>query len=733
MSQLSIPQAFNLALQHQQAGRLGQAETLYRQILAVQPDHAEALHLLGLIAFDAHRFAEGEDYLRRAIALAPNQPHYCFNLGHNLLQRNRPAEAIDLLRRALQLDPTLVDAWVDLGGVLHALGQIPAAAEAYQNAAHLRPDDPGILNCLGNVLRALGKPAEAEQCFLHALQIQPDMFETLGNLGTFYESLGRFGDALVLADRALALAPNHPLLHYNRAIALNELNRVPEAIDAYQKALQLKPDYIQAHNNLGNIYKSKGRVDEAIDAFRRALQINPDFVEALCNLATLLQSLGRGDEALVIFRRALALCPQSAVTHSNLIYALLFHPQYDAAAIRDELSQWNERHARPLARLIQPHTNDRNPNRRLRIGYVSPDFREHVIARNVLPIFQNRDREAFEVFCYSNLTVQDATTLKFRQLSDHWRDVRTIPPEQLAALIRADGIDILVDLALHMAGNSLLTFACKPAPIQVTFAGYPGSAGLTAIDYRLSDPYLDRPEHDAFYVEKTIRLPHSFWCFDSAEKTLTPNPLPAATTTPPGLITFGCLNTFGKTNEPTFDLWSQILRNVPNSRLLLLCPEGSHRQRTLAFFQARDIAPDRIRFSPFLAHRKYLELYHQIDLCLDTLPYNGHSTSLDALWMGVPVVTLVGNTVVGRAGLSQLMNLSLPELVTYTPQQFITTATELAQDLPRLQNYRSTLRRRMEQSPLMDPVSFTRDIESAFHTMWTSWCTSPADPTKSLS
>jgi len=334
----------------------------------------------------------------------------------------------------------------------------------------------------------------------------------------------------------------------------------------------------------------------------------------------------------------------------------------------------------------------------------------------MLPLLACHDRDAFEIFCYAQVARSDALTERFRASAHHWRSTIGLTDKQLAAQIREDGIDILVDLALHTARSRLLVFARKPAPVQVTFAGYPGSTGLSTIDYRLSDPYLDPPDIDeSVYSEQTIRLPHSFWCYDPIDGDIPVNSLPAQAH---GFLTFGCLNDFRKINDAVLRLWAGVLRAVPSSRLLLLAPEGSHRQHTLDVLSREDIVHERIEFVSHQPRWKYLELYHRVDLGLDTLPYNGHTTSLDSFWMGVPVVTLVGQTIVGRAGLSQLTNLQLPELIAQTPEQYVKIATSLADDLPRLSELRSTLRARMEQSPLMDAPRFARDIEAAYRTMW---------------
>ena len=297
----------------------------------------------------------------------------------------------------------------------------------------------------------------------------------------------------------------------------------------------------------------------------------------------------------------------------------------------------------------------------------------------------------------------------------------SLSDDQAAEQIRTDRIDVLVDLTLHLADNRLLVFARKPAPVQVTFAGYPGSTGLHAIDYRLSDPYLDPSDIDeSVYSERTIRLPDSFWCYDPLDSREVPvNPLPALET---GVVTFGCLNNFCKINAGILATWAQVLQQVKNSRLVLLADQGSHRQRTVEFLGRQGVSSDRVEFVCFRPRPQYMELYHRIDLGLDSFPYNGHTTSLDSLWMGVPVITLVGETPVSRAGWSQLSNLNLRELAATTATKFVQIAVDLASDWPRLSDLRRTLRSRMTQSPLMDAPKFARGIESAYRHMWQTWC-----------
>ncbi len=725
MPTVSIAQAYELGLQHHQAGRLTEAESVYRQILAQDPNHAGCLHLLGLLAWNGGRIDIAEQFISRAVAKRPDEPAFHYNLGIIYRRMGRLPEATKAHREAVRLNPNYGEGYFELGLVLGMAGQPEESLEAYRAAHRCLPNDPGILSNMGNLLRSMGRVAEAVQCFERGLQINPHHVETLGNIGQLCESQGRYQEAIVYYERALKINPGHPTLHYNMGVSLAEMGREKDAVPYYQQAIRLKPDYFEAYNNLANALKLGGRFDEAIDAFHQALRLNPGLMEAWTNLAAAQISCARHEEAMANLQKAMELSPQNARTHSNYVYTRIFLPQMDARMIRADHELWNQRHAAPLKHLVVPHSNDRDPQRRLRIGYVSPDFRDHVVARNLMPFFRERDREHFEAICYSNTAVKDAMTDSIRTTVDNWHDIRFQTDEAVAQLIRRDRIDILVDLSLHMAWSRLTIFAHKPAPVQVTFAGYPGSTGLETMDYRLTDPYLDPPGvTDNHYSEKSIRLPHTFWCYDPLGEEVAPNELPS---TGNGFVTFGCLNAFSKINEPLIGLWSQVLAAVEKSRLLILCPQGKHRERTLEFFKQHGVAPERIEFVAPVPRAKYLRLYHNIDIVLDPLPYNGHTTSLDALWMGVPVVTMPGATVVGRAGVSQLMNLGLPELIAQDAASYVAIAANLARNPARLTELRATLRGRMERSPLMDAKSFTRGIESAYLDMWKNWCASGTD------
>jgi len=721
MAQLSIEQTFELAMQHLRAGRIAQAEPLVRQVLAQSPEHTDAMRCLAAIASQQQRNVEAIELLRRVVELEPDYAEAHYDLGIVLRDNGQLDAAISEFRHAVALDADFAEALLNLSIALRASGQLDQAITVARQLVALTPD---VLTAHGNLailLQQTGRFDDAVAEFRQVLALKPDDAGTHYNLGNALKDSGKLDEAIAACRQAIKFDPRFPAARNNLGSALMDQKQFDAAIAAYHEAVAIAPGDAEARSNLGKALNAKGLLAEAADAFGQATILNPKSADAFSNLGAVLKGLGQIDEAVAAYRQAGHLDPPNVKIDDDLLYALLFHPAWDAPSIAAEHRDWHRRRAEPLAKLIQPHPNDPNPDRRLRIGYVSPDFRDHVVGRNIIPLFRQHDRQGFEIFCYSQVNRTDAITSEYQRLADGWHNCVGESDDQVADQIRKDKIDILVDLALHLVNNRLLVFARKPAPVQVTFAGYPGSTGLTAIDYRLSDPYLDPPEMDeSIYSEKTVHLPDSFWCYDPLDSAdIAINPLPALGS---GVLTFGCLNTSGKVNNNVLALWAKVLGQVENSRLLLMAPIGIHRSRIMEHFQKEGIGGGRIEFVALQSRRNYLETYHRIDLGLDTFPYNGHTTSLDSLWMGVPVISLVGNRVVGRAGWCQSSNPGLPELAALTPEQFVHISAGLAGDLPRLDALRSTLRRRMEQSPLMDAPKFARSIEAAYRRMWRTWC-----------
>ncbi|MGA3068558.1 MAG: tetratricopeptide repeat protein [Tepidisphaeraceae bacterium] len=685
MESSTIQQTFVAALRHHQAGQLQEAERLYRQVLAWQPEHVGALNYLGVIA---------DAVGKRDIA-------------------------VELIRRAISIHPNYADAHGSLGVALHGKGQIDEAIVAFRRAIVLRPDFIEAHNNLGNALQDKRQLDEAIVAYRRAIALSPMQAEPHHNLGNALRAKREFGEAIAAYRRALALKPDYADACSNLGIALMATGEMDEGIAAFRRAIELNPKFADAYNNLGNALGEKGQLDEAEAAYRQAIALRPNYADAHSNLGSNLKDQGRLDEAIAACRQAIAINPRLALAHSNLILTLHYHPGYDGRSIAEELGRWNQQHAEPLRKFIQPHQNQRDPERRLRIGYLSPDFRDHPVGRCLLPLIRAHDRRLFEIVCYAHVLRPDDATRQFQDSADLWRDGVGLSDEQVAAQIRQDRIDILVDLSLHTAGNRLPVFARKPAPIQVSYLGYPGTTGMAAIDYRLSDSSIDPPESSDQYTETTLRLPRSYLCWEWSGKDVPVGPLPARSN---GFVTFGCLNNFCKATPDVLRTWGDLMSALPTSRLILRSPSGSTSQRVLEILGQCGINADRVELIARVPWDEYVGLYHRMDITLDPFPYCGHTVSLDSLWMGVPVVTLSGEKAVGRGGRSLLSNLGLAELIAFTPGQYVKIALDLAGDLDRMESLRQGMRARMQASPLMDAPGLARDLESAYRQVWRAWC-----------
>jgi predicted O-linked N-acetylglucosamine transferase (SPINDLY family) len=588
-------------------------------------------------------------------------------------------------------------------------GRVEEAEKHFRQAAAAFADASAYSN-LAMALAAQGRTADAVEASRRACGLRPDLAELHGNLGNALQMAGRTDAAIEAYHRALTLRPDALKVRQNLACALSNRGEFGPAIKHLECVLAAEPGNLAGLINLGIARQGEGNLDGAIDAFERAIRLhNPP--DAHANLALVLKDAGRVDEAVSHVRRSLEIRPDPKVA-DLLLLLIQYHPGYDRRQIIEEHHLWFSRyvHGRVWPRVHE--IVERASDRKLRIGYVSPDFREHPVGYNVLPLIENHDRGQFEIFCYSNVTRPDSLTERFRAACDHWRNIRPLDDDQAAELIATDHIDVLVDLTLHSGENRLGVFARRPAPVQVTFAGYPGTTGLETIDFRLTDPYLDPPQRgDGGFFEKAVRLKDSFWCYQPIGTEPDLNELPTLAN---GFMTFGCLNNFCKVNDKVLDVWANVLSTVPHSRLILLAKEGSHRSRTVDYFRGFGVDASRIEFVAPANRGTYLRTYHRVDVALDTFPYNGHTTSLDALWMGVPVVSLVGDLPVGRGGYSQLNNLGLSHLVAPDGGAYATIARELTRDLGALAALRASLRERMWASALCDLRGFVASVESVF-------------------
>lgn len=744
---MTTEQALELAKEQHLAGDLAAARALYEQVLAARPDDPAVLFRVGLLEMQASRLAEAATWLSRAVTLKPEEFSHHFALGQTLSALKRFEEAEACFRTALAIKPDAADVHFSLGLALQSQNKVSEAIATYRNALKLRPNYASALTNLGAALRDIGQTDDAIEALNSAVHVEPQVVIHYVNLGAALCQSRSFGHAEAMLRRAVELDPAHPQAFYNLGVALAAQGKLQQATAAYRRAIELKPRYADALNNLGTVCKELGDFQAAAEAFEAAIRAQPNSVIGYNNLGCLFRTLGRMeqaedvlrkglamggpsaalfnnlgsvlkdagslDEAIECYRKAIALDPSDAGTHGNLVYSLSFQAT-DGQTILQECRRWDAVHARPLRPELLPRPQNRSADRRLRIGYVSGDFRDHCQSLFTLPLLSNHDHDRFEIVCYSSVERPDELTRQIQGYCDLWRDARLLDDQSLAQLIRDDQIDLLVDLGMHMATARPLVFARAPAPVQVAWLAYPGTTGIGTIGYRLTDPRLDPQGFDGQYTERSIRLPHTFWCYDPLSQEPV-NELPAETT---GFVTFGCLNNPCKLTDRTLAMWAGVLRAAPSARLLLMAPAGRPRERVAARLSAHGIDAGRVQFESFRPRVEYLRTYHRTDVGLDTFPYNGHTTSLDSFWMGVPVVTRFGQTAVGRGGLSQLHNLGLLDLAAESDEQFIEIALKLANDLSRLAELRRTLREKMERSPLMDRTTFARDMEAAYQQIW---------------
>jgi predicted O-linked N-acetylglucosamine transferase (SPINDLY family) len=761
---MSLEQTLQHAIQHHQAGRAEPARQAYQQVLATDPAHAQALYLLGALEHQQRNFAAAIAHLQRATQLRPDSAPAFYFLGSSLASAGRETEAAPALQQALALKPDWIEARFELAVLLHKLGEMEEAVALYIRVLADEPNHLQALSNLGVAYQSAGRLERAVEVLERAAALAPRSAAVLNNLGNALKNAGRLDEAIRVLRAALQVDPSSFAAQYSLANALIVAGQLLPAIEAYeaslqiaphraearqgladalvrmgvtligsdrasgakslQQALQVWPDHPLAHNALANDLKAHGDLDGAESHYRSAIAAAPGDARILVNYGALLKDQGYVEEAVAQFRLAVASDPANHAAHSNLLYTLHFDPRIAPQRLLQEHRAWDDAHARPLAPARPKHPVDRDPQRPLRIGYISPDFRDHVVGWNFLPLVRHHDSKQFLVKCYADLSVPpDDLSRQIQQHAGAWEMCGPgISDAQLAEMIQRDQIDILVDLTLHMNGNRLLSFARRPAPVQCTFMGYPGTTGLSAMDYRLTDPYLDPPGgNDGYYSEQSVRLPETFWCFDPMGYELPISPLPVNRK---GHVTFGCLSNYCKINDGVLSLWSRVLGALTDARLMLLTHPGQHRQRVLSVLERHGIRPDRVQFAAPRPRGAFLELFHEIDLCLDTFPYNGHSTSLDAMWMGVPTVTLAGTLAVGRAGVSQLNNVGLSDLIAASADEFVQIATALASDVNRLGKIRATLRQRMKSSPLMNAAAFAQNIEAAYREMWRRYCRS---------
>jgi protein O-GlcNAc transferase len=689
---VSVQGKFDQALAAHQAGHLGRAETLYREILAEVPHHADSLHLLGLLAQQAGQQAAALELMGQAVSIQPNVAAYLSNYGEILRSAGRLPEAIQVLERARILDPASANTHHNLGVAQAENKDTEEALRSFHRAIQLNPTWPDprkyVVQILTNT-RRVSESAEPARAITKLLPDDAEAFQVLGGI-------------------------------------LNELLLLEEAAKALERAVELNPKSGHSWNELGAVYTKQQRTEDAADAYRQAMVADPMFDWPYNNYAGVLKDIGRIDEAIVYFRQGLQLNPTMHAARSNMLLSMHYSNKITADELFAEHLAW-EPAFRHDAMIVKPSfalARDVSPDRPLRIGYISADFRAHSVADFLESVLKHHDRRlstgGFQIYAYSDVILEDSVTDRMRPYFDGWRNILRQPHEHVAQQIYADQIDILIDLAGHSACNRMPVFAMKPAPIQVSWLGYPNTTGLSTIDYRLTDEWADPSgltEH--LHTEKLWRLPQSFLCFQSTVGSPEVNALPCDTHP---YITLGCFNNFAKLNLPLIKLWAQILNALPNARLLLKATVlgKDYAQKAMRdYFEQANLDISRVQLlGSEIDFFKHLGTYHQVDLALDTFPYHGTTTTCEALWMGVPVISLAGSIHASRVGISLLHQVGLEALIAESPDEYIEKTVALANNRSELRQLRAQLRTRLQSSALMDSVSFTRNFEAALRSMW---------------
>ncbi|MBT22538.1 hypothetical protein CMK17_21760 [Candidatus Poribacteria bacterium] len=666
-----------------QASQLQQAKEICQQILKDFPQHAEALHLLGVFAYQVGENKIATGLINQAIEIDSNRYVFFNNLGLALKEQGKLEESIQAYQQAIHIQPDYVKAHSNLGNALKEQGKLEESIEAYQQAIHIQPDYVNAYNNLGLALKEQGKLEESIEAYQQAIHIQPDYANAYNNLG----------------------------------VALQEQGRLEESIEAYQKAIHIQPQFLAAHYNLGNALKEQGKLEESIEAYQKAIHIQPDYANAYNNLGVALKEQGKLEESIQAYQRALTIDPNLFEAHSNLIFAQDFRLDTDLKEQQAERQKWNQKFILSLANSIQLHPNDRNPDRLLRIGYVSADFKQHSAAQGFGQLILNYNQAQFDVFCYSGVVKEDEITKRFKDAASGWHSTLGKSDKELVKQIRNDEIDILVDLSGHTNGNRLLAFGYKPAPIQVTGIGH-DAPGATTIDYRLTTPIRTRSEEEKHFAENPVYLDF-FMGFMIPLETPAVGYLPAYEN---GYVTFGCLNRFIKVSDESLELWTSLLQRIPNSKLLLKSGELSDielRGHTIERLSDFGVSFNRVTLLGGTSQYEHLNTYNQVDISLDTFPHGGGATTLESLCVGSPVVTLTDDSKIAHRNSSAILSpLGLNEWVAKTKDEYVEIACHWANNLEELLDIRRELRGRV----LTQTAKFVPQIEIAYREMWRRWC-----------
>jgi predicted O-linked N-acetylglucosamine transferase (SPINDLY family) len=702
-----------------QKKELESAEQQVRRALEISPDSPEGLNLLGRILAEKDDKHPALEAFQSALRIRKDYAEGFSHYATALQKFGRGKDAISQIRKACALEPDSVEFQTNLATLLEENTRYVDALAAYGKAARMNPSVGFVWFRQGKLLNGLMRYAEAVPVLEKAVSLP-------GQVGTYYYEYGvalhktnRFQEALDQYDKALAMGCNTGALHCNRGVIYKDFRRGGDAVMAFYAAVKLDPANVSYLNNLGAAAFELGLNSEALECFEQAVEKNPNLPTARNNIGNLLKDRARGMDALPQYRKSMELNPDDRDPQNNFLLCHMYIPDMDPKVVFEEHRKWGLSTAKKISSAFK--FKPRVAGAKIRVGFLSADLCHHPVAHFIEPIFRGYDRERFEFVAYGDQRKSDDFSARFAKQVDTWRETSSYNDQALAKLIYEDRIDILFELAGHTAYNRLGVFALKPAPVQVSYLGYPGTTGLPTIDFRITDAFADpqgTTEH--LHTEKLIRVPECAWCFEPDAAAPEVQLLPALQK---GYVTFGCFNNMAKLNPALFEAWAEILLRVSGSHLRLkartLTDDGV-RKELMGYFTERGIEEDRL---DFFGHTKkiadHLGHYHSVDIALDSFPYHGTTTTCEAMWMGCPVVTRAGKTHVSRVGVSLLSAVGLQEFITETREAYIEKAVALAAQTDRLQELRSSMRERLKNSVLMDEKRFVQGFEKALMEMAT--------------
>lgn len=764
---MNIVKVLQQAIYAHQNGQLREAERLYKKVLNKKPNHPDANHNLGLIVMDGNKPELALSLFEKALKTSPKNPQFqqSFSKAKSYLNelsiaqsQNIEKQVIELfneqkydqalllakhsvekdanyafgwktigtiesmmenyssalvhLKKALTLNENDINALSNLGVVLKKLDKLQEAEACYREAIRIKPDYAAAYNNLSLVLQALGKLEEAQACCLEAISLKPDYAEAYTNLGNILHDLNRLEEAEAYCRKATDLKPDYAEAYINLGNVLNDLNRLEEAEAYCRKAIELKPNYAEAYNNLGAVLKNLGRLEEADKNFREAIRLKPDYAEAYSYFGDVLRDLGRLDEADINYREAIRLKPDFIEAHSSLLFMLSYVESLPIESMLEDARSYGLK----VSRMSEPKFTswrDGKEHTKLRIGFVSGDFKNHPVGYFIEGLLYHFDKSRFDLIAFPTVSKLDKLTSRIKPMFEEWLPICTKSDFDAARLIHQKNIDILIDLSGHTPYNRLSVFAYKPAQIQVSWLGYFATTGLPEMDYILGDPYSIPENEQNHFTEKVWNLPETRLCFTPPSENIDILPLPALKN---AYVTFGNFSNLTKINEAVIKTWSTILKHVPNSKLFLKSKQLSSQKAVLDIqnqFANHGITKNRLILEGTSSRVEYLKSYNKIDMVLDTFPFPGGTTSSESLWMGVPVLTLAGDRLISHQGESIAYNTQQSEWIANSLTDYINKAVDFASDIESLSTLRSNLRDRLPHTPLFNSNQFAKNFEDA--------------------